>query len=343
MKTKRFNLIVILCALSVIASYAKQVETEVIRIEDTTGSMEARWDRGVRQSQLTEGDFWIGYAYEKMDSDCHFHRGSYEKSLSQLLDLFPGGKRNREMGILFLINREKNRPYDARKIELTEMDNGIDLEGKSLVWLGKTDHLSSFELCKKAFGRMESPDLRGELILAIGTHPHSDASTAFLKEVITKDPSDEVREDAVFWLALHDPGSLDFLRNLAFKDRSEELRKKAVFAISQIPAPEAIDALIELARSTDSEVAKESVFWLGQMASKKATEHLKNLVWDEAETEIQTQAVFALSQQGGVDELIEIANTHPNPEVRKKAIFWLGQSKDKKAIEAIISIIRKNG
>jgi HEAT repeat protein len=34
----------------------------------------------------------------------------------------------------------------------------------------------------------------------------------------------------------------------------------------------------------------------------------------------------------GVPKLIEVARTNRNAEVRKKAIFWLGQSKDPRAL-----------
>jgi HEAT repeat protein len=45
--------------------------------------------------------------------------------------------------------------------------------------------------------------------------------------------------------------------------------------------------------------------------------------------------VFALSQldnDRGVPELIKVARTHRDPQIRKNAIFWLGQSEDPRAI-----------
>jgi HEAT repeat protein len=45
--------------------------------------------------------------------------------------------------------------------------------------------------------------------------------------------------------------------------------------------------------------------------------------------------VFALSQlpsDEGVPRLIHVARTHRNIEVRKLAIFWLGQSRDQRAL-----------
>ena len=344
MKTKYLLLGICILSLTSGSIHAKQSEnTQVFRVAESAGSLDVRWNLAVRQSQSIEGDFWIGYEFRSMNTNCSFHRISDEPSLSQLLNPSGSDEQGKRIGQLFLLGNGKSHPYDAREIEISAMNDGIDLKGNPLIWLGKADAQSSFELCRKAFGKTESPNLREDLVGAIAMHPHSEESTAFFKEVIASDPSNEVREEAVFWIAFHDPTALNFLRDLARKDRSQEVRKKAVFAITQIRTPEAVDALIELTRSSDSEVAEQAVFWLGQIASEKAVKLLKDIVWDDTETDIQTKAVFALSQQGSVDELIEIANTHPNPEVRKKAIFWLGQSKDKKAVEAIIRIIRENG
>ena len=45
--------------------------------------------------------------------------------------------------------------------------------------------------------------------------------------------------------------------------------------------------------------------------------------------------MFALSQlpkEEGVPMLIQVAKTNRNPEVRKQAMFWLGQSDDPRAL-----------
>jgi HEAT repeat protein len=50
---------------------------------------------------------------------------------------------------------------------------------------------------------------------------------------------------------------------------------------------------------------------------------------------VKRRAVFALSQlpkDEGVPMLIEIARSNRNPEVRRQAMFWLGQSHDPRAV-----------
>jgi hypothetical protein len=81
---------------------------------------------------------------------------------------------------------------------------------------------------------------------------------------------------------------------------------------------------------------RQAVFWLGQAAGEAATKGLTDLVDDRAtDRDVREQAVFALSQRPhdeGVPALIRIARQNPDPELRKKAIFWLGQSDDPRAL-----------
>ena len=64
---------------------------------------------------------------------------------------------------------------------------------------------------------------------------------------------------------------------------------------------------------------------------------------NDPEIEVK-KAVFALSQlpaDEGVPILIDIARAHRNPEVRKQAMFWLGQSKDPRATKFFEDVLLK--
>lgn len=96
--------------------------------------------------------------------------------------------------------------------------------------------------------------------------------------------------------------------------------------------------LLRLARNTNvsRKARRQAVFWLGQAAGEAATRGLTDLVDDRAtDRDVREQAVFALSQRPkdeGVPALIRIARQNPDRELRKKAIFWLGQSDDPRAL-----------
>jgi hypothetical protein len=90
---------------------------------------------------------------------------------------------------------------------------------------------------------------------------------------------------------------------------------------------------------------RQAVFWLGQAAGQAATRGLTELVDDRAaDRDVREQAVFALSQRPhdeGVPALIRIARENADPELRKKAIFWLGQSDDPRALALFEELLTK--
>jgi hypothetical protein len=105
-------------------------------------------------------------------------------------------------------------------------------------------------------------------------------------------------------------------------------------------------ALVRLARAghVPEDRRRSAVFWLSQAAGEAATRALDSIVLDKkGDREIRKQAVFALSQRSadqGVPALIRIARTNPDPELRKTALFWLGQSNDPRALDLFEEILR---
>ncbi|MBA3496272.1 MAG: HEAT repeat domain-containing protein [Gemmatimonadales bacterium] len=104
--------------------------------------------------------------------------------------------------------------------------------------------------------------------------------------------------------------------------------------------------LLRLARRPDLplDTRRQAVFWLGQAAGEAATRGLDSLAGDRSgELELRKHAVFALSQRPpdeGVPALVRIARANPHAELRKTALFWLGQSEDPRALALFEEILR---
>jgi HEAT repeat protein len=59
---------------------------------------------------------------------------------------------------------------------------------------------------------------------------------------------------------------------------------------------------------------------------------------------VKEHAVFAITQlpaERSVPLLIDLVKTHKNRKVRERALFWLAQSGDDRAIDLIESILTK--
>ena len=114
--------------------------------------------------------------------------------------------------------------------------------------------------------------------------------------------------------------------------------KNAVFAATLADSVTVWPELLRIARTPAlrQETRRDAVFWLGQAAGAAATRGLDELVdGEDVDQEVREAAVFALSQrprEEGVPALIRVARAHRDPEIRRQAIFWLGQSQDPRAL-----------
>ena len=102
---------------------------------------------------------------------------------------------------------------------------------------------------------------------------------------------------------------------------------------------------MELATNGNESVEnrKKALFWAGQSRGTSIAE--LTALYDRMNSrEMKDQLIFVYSQRRdkeAVDKLMEIARKESDPELRKKAVFWLGQSKDPRAAEFLMQIINQ--
>lgn len=140
---------------------------------------------------------------------------------------------------------------------------------------------------------------------------------------------------------------VDYLLSLA-EHSTASVGDKAIFPATIANGVTVWPRLIAIAKNTNvpKQTRRQAVFWISQAAGEAATKGLDDLVLDNSvDRDVREQAVFALSQrpkEEGVPALIRVARTNRDPSIRKKAMFWLGQSNDPRAIALFEEILAKN-
>jgi hypothetical protein len=98
-----------------------------------------------------------------------------------------------------------------------------------------------------------------------------------------------------------------------------------------------------------SSMRRDAMFWVRRFAAAKVTGHGEDIAAADEDDDrgdaddARDAAVFALSQlrgKQGVEPLLTIARTHKDPQLRQKAIFWLGQSGDPRAAQLFREILK---
>jgi hypothetical protein len=145
-----------------------------------------------------------------------------------------------------------------------------ELRKNSAFWLGAARGASAIPLLAR-LAREDRDDTFREHLTFVLTLP-GDAGIDTLLELARRDPSAEVRGQALFWLGQKAGArAAAALESAVSDDPDRDVRKKAVFAISQLPKDEGVPKLIALARThRDPGVRKQAMFWLGQSGDPRA-------------------------------------------------------------------------
>lgn len=107
--------------------------------------------------------------------------------------------------------------------------------------------------------------------------------------------------------------------------------------------------LLEIARDSSGlrrGTRTEAAFWLSRFAGAAIGGHPATLVADDDaddRDDVKLHAVFVLSQlrnHEGIAPLLDVARSNANLAVRQRALFWLGQSGDPRALSLFESLLR---
>jgi HEAT repeat protein len=190
-----------------------------------------------------------------------------------------------------------------------------------------------------------SAGLRRKAVFLL-SQKRSPQTADLLLKIARNDPDSEVRQQAVFWLSqVPDERAVTMLEEILRNSKDEELQNKALFALSQHRSGRGSAILREFAArdGASTELRGQAIFWLGQRASQENNEFLRSLYSRLPSQELKDKVLFSLSQRKGMGNeawLMNIAINDREPvELRKKALFWAGQSGV--GVDAIIPLYSK--
>ncbi|MDB4913198.1 MAG: hypothetical protein JWM95_842 [Gemmatimonadetes bacterium] len=157
----------------------------------------------------------------------------------------------------------------------------------------------------------------------------------------------DTRRQAVHFLGMFgDASVIPALVSFANEDDRRDaagLAGSAIAALSQLESGAGIPALIELARKGPQGTRKNAVFWLGQCGDPRALRTLRTIISDGDENiEVRKNAIFSLgqSEETPTRDLALLYGDLGDRALKEQAIFALSQRNDNAATDALIRIAR---
>jgi len=125
--------------------------------------------------------------------------------------------------------------------------------------------------------------------------------------------------------------AVDYFLGVANRDDGKGAGE-AIFATTLADSVDIAPRLASIAEneSRSDEVRGQAIFWLGQTRTDKSGEYLRSLYRKIRDEDVKDKVIFSISQQNDEDSqnwLVDLAsNANESTEMRKKALFWAGQT-----------------
>jgi HEAT repeat protein len=292
-----------------------------ISVEGTT--LSSKLDSAVRQARAKQTRFWTAYSFDVRPGvavDVEWHSDG-NTTVVNGTSISVGSKvETRNLGVFVL--HEASDASIAR-VEIYNLDRRREYSGYPVYWLGRAANDESLTYLK---GIVDS-DLVGDApkhsIVAIGLHDDPRVG-GMLENFVRNSKVNKVRSTAVFWLGQipgHNPFLVDLVRN---EQESASLRKEAAFSIGVSKEPGAIAALVSLYQSVTIREVKKQIIFAASINNSEEGNVAANRNADD-----------------GINFLIKVAESDPDRELRKQALFWLGQRAGKRSLEVLGNVVEK--
>jgi HEAT repeat protein len=263
--------------------------------------------------------------------------------LRRLLERRDAGTACLRRKAIFLLAQQEVPGNEDILLESVRTDPDAEVRRQAVFWLSQVGTDRAVGALDSILRFSKDPEIQDRAVFALSQQDNSKAQQALRTYAERTEVPESMREKAIFWIGQHQtPENSAFLRALYGRLQSRELRKKVLFSLSQMGGEENGRWLLGIARDTTEsiEMRKQALFWAGQGGVSLV--ELAKLYDNVKDRAMREQLIFVYSQRNepqALDKLIDIAKHDSSPELRKRALFWVGQSDDSRAVQAIQEII----
>ena len=253
----------------------------------------------------------------------------------------------RRRAVFMIADKADDQEATELLLEAARNDPDEEVREQAVFWLSEVDDGGAVNALIEIVGGTGSVRIRERAVFALSQHDSRRARVALRELVARTDEVQRLREQAIFWLGNEgDQDDIRYLRDLYGQLESRELKRKVVFALAEAGGEENLRWLRDRAidPTEDIELRKNALFWAGEAGLSMGD--LVTIYDEVAEIEMREQLIFVLSQRderAATDKLMHIASNDPSSRLRQRAIFWLGQSEDPRAVDFLLELIQRGG
>lgn len=248
---------------------------------------------------------------------------------------------------VFLVSQKRSSRTSAILLNAVRSDPDQEVREQGVFWLSQVPGEETVTALDSILRDSRTdPDIQDKAIFALSQHNSSRSASILRAYAERRDAPEEMREKAIFWLGQRNSAeNAQFLKDLYARVENDDLKEKIIFSLSQMGGADNYRWLMDIAlnQKEDIEIRKKALFWAGQGHNVDVADLVK--LYDSMnDREMREQLVFVYSQrreEAALDKLFQIGKNDPDRELRKKAIFWIGQSRSPRAAQYLQELINQ--
>ncbi|HJQ18843.1 MAG TPA: HEAT repeat domain-containing protein [Gemmatimonadaceae bacterium] len=250
---------------------------------------------------------------------------------------------------VFLLSQKQTSETEDLMINVVKNDPSQSVREQAVFWLGQVQTDKAEQLLEQIATTSTDMTLREKAVFALSQQGSSRGFALLRRLAESADTPESVREQTIFWIGQRGSAeNADFLKGLFGRlgkgDTNEDLRKKVLFSLSQMKGFGNDRWLLAVATdTTNSEEVRGHALWTAGQNGVAGSE-LAAMYDRLRDDEVKEKLIWVLSESddaAATDKLVDIAQKDPNREMRKKALFWLGQKNDPRVRKILTDILTK--
>lgn len=248
---------------------------------------------------------------------------------------------------VFLVSQKRSDETSRILLDAVRSDPDREVREQAVFWLSQVPGDETVAALDSILQDPKTdPEIQEKAIFALSQHRSPRAAAILCTYSGRRDRPAELREKSIFWLGQrHSAENQQCLRDLYKSLDTDDLKEKVIFSVSQMGGTDNYRWLMDIALNENEniELRKKALFWAGQGRTVDIAD-LVSLYDRTKNRDMKEQLIFVYSQRredAALEKLFQIGRNDPDRELRKKAIFWVGQSRSPKAAQYLQELINQ--
>ncbi len=259
--------------------------------------------------------------------------GSDSDRALPLLKKFLGGDHSAELRerALFVLSQNNSPEAASVLLEVARGNKHAELRMRAVHFLGISDAPGSAEALEEIYRASDDNEVKTAVLHSFMVSDQ----TGFLLELARSEPDAELRAAAIHQLGVLD--ATGALRELYTTETSAEVKRQI---LQSLFIGDDTRGLLEIVRTeSDAELRRAAIRNLGLVGSEEASAALAELYDHSQDQETREAIIEALFLSDNTGELIRIARTESDPELRRAAFRRLSLMDADEALDFMTEIL----